>query len=340
MTPFNDRSIAEQVGALARLAKAALANYEGKFSEPEIVKYRENAVFSVRRDDGERFALRIHRPGYHSHEALVSELSWMRSLAAQGVPVPDVQLNLEGQAITLARTDGVPEQRRIDLLGWIDGTPLSTLEEAGELGPAQRRDLYRATGSLTAMLHDHAANWREPARFERHAWFADALIGEEPLWGRFWTLPCLTATQKDLLNLARREAETALGRHCPGAGNSGLIHADLIADNLMVGGGQVRPIDFDDAGYGWHIFDIATTLYFLADDPHYPDLRDALISGYQEVRPLTQAELDALPLFLMLRGTTYLGWVASRSETPTARDLTPDLVDRCCKMCRTYLDGN
>ena len=39
---------------------------------PELLKYRENAVFKVRLADGRKAALRLHRPGYHSEAELRS----------------------------------------------------------------------------------------------------------------------------------------------------------------------------------------------------------------------------------------------------------------------------
>lgn len=335
---FQDATEEQQIRALSDLARTALAQYEGSFSEPAIVKYRENAIFSVHDGEGKRFALRIHRPHYHSDEALHSELSWMRALAAYGIAVPDVRLNRDGEAITLAGATSVPENRRADLLCWVDGAPLSTLEESGELGLEERRKIYRRLGALTARLHEHGAQWQLPPNFERHDWFTDSLIGENPLWGPFWELPCLTARQRQLLDRARHKASAALKDYPRTPANSGLIHADLIADNLMVSGEAVRPIDFDDCGFGWHMFDIATSLYFLMDDPDFEALVEALFSGYRTVRPLAESEEEALPLFLMLRATTYLGWVGSRSETETARELTPILVKRCNNACERYLE--
>ena len=42
-------------------------------------------------------------------------------------------------------------------------------------------------------------------------------------------------------------------------------------------------------------------------------------------------------LFLMLRGTTYLGWIHTRQGTPTAIEMAPMLIDRGCRLAREYL---
>ena len=61
----------------------------------------------------------------------------------------------------------------------------------------------------------------------------------------------------------------------------------------------------------WHLFDLATALYFIQDDLDYDIARSALIEGYREFRPLANEELAQLPLFTAARSFTYLGWVCN-----------------------------
>ena len=51
-------------------------------------------------------------------------------------------------------------------------------------------------------------------------------------------------------------------------------------------GDALQVIDFDDAGYGWHLFEIATSLYFIRRDSIYEQARDAVIEGYRQLRTL------------------------------------------------------
>lgn len=44
-----------------------------------------------------------------------------------------------------------------------------------------------------------------------------------------------------------------------------------------------------------------------------------------------------LPLFLFLRGKTCLGWVQTRAETATARELAPMPIARACRLAGDYL---
>ena len=44
----------------------------------------------------------------------------------------------------------------------------------------------------------------------------------------------------------------------------GLIHCDFLPENLLKDGKTLRIIDFDDCGYDWHLFDIATSMFAYA----------------------------------------------------------------------------
>lgn len=62
-----------------------------------------------------------------------------------------------------------------------------------------------------------------------------------------------------------------------------------------------------------------------------------MIDGYRQQRPLSDEDLERLELFLAARGCTYLGWIRSRQETDTARELAPDLIRRACRQAERYL---
>ena len=52
---------------------------------------------------------------------------------------------------------------------------------------------------------------------------------------------------------------------------------------------------------------------------------------------LPDEQVAQLPLFFLARSFTYLGWVHTRSETRTAKELTPVLVEKACGLARDYL---
>ena len=78
----------------------------------------------------------------------------------------------------------------------------------------------------------------------------------------------------------------------------GIIHGDLFPDNLMFKGEKVVAVlDFEAAGRGKFIFDLATAVNALCfEDGRYALKRfEALIAGYEALRTLSLAEWDAFP---------------------------------------------
>ena len=231
----------------------------------------------------------------------------------------------------------IPEPRQVDLFGWIDGRQLGSVEGGVEGDVETLARTFHTIGVLAARLHNQSSRWRPPPGFTRQAWDVEGLVGEQPLWGRFWELAALSESERALMIRARDRVRADLSGLERTPRNYGLIHADFAPENLMVDGSRVRLIDFDDAGYGWHLFEIATTLYFHIGQPYFEAVERATIAGYRTERELSAADEALLPLFYTARGFTYLGWVHTRHETETARELTPMLIELSCGVARRYL---
>ncbi len=338
MDNFYRLSPALQADRLALLARHALKCWDIQPESISLIKYRENAVFKVIAGDN-TYALRIHRPGYHSKVALRSELQWMAALDEAGIAVPRVIPTADNRLLVSVQTDAVPEARCIDLFAWISGNQLGSVEQGVSQNNTSIRRIYLKIGQIAAQLHNHASCWTLPDGFERHAWDADGLVGGQPFWGRFWELETLTAEQRRLLLRARTKVSDTLKALEKSPRNYSLIHADFVPENLMTDGDNVRLLDFDDAGFGWHLFELATALYFMLGDRDYAVAKTALIDGYRQCRPLPETDLALLETFLTARGFTYLGWIQDRQETETARQMTSDLVSRACRQAEKYLSG-
>lgn len=336
MSDFYQIPPSQQAERMRELGAQALSHWDLTGADLTMLKMRENAVFRVRTAGGQRYALRIHRHAYHSDAALASELQWIQALDAAGISVPDVIPTASGELFVVVEAPGIPEPRQVDLFAWVEGEQLGSVEE--KLGAdVKQAHIFATVGEIAGRVHNQACAWELPEGFVRHAWDVDGLTGEHPFWGRFWEHEALSASQRKLLERLRatlREDLTAFGRT---RDNYSLIHADFTPENLMVEGHQVKLIDFDDAGFGWHLFEIATTLFFHLGEDYFDGIQDALIRGYRSVRPLPDEQLDYLPLFFAARATTYLGWVHTRSETETARELTPMLIETACGIAENYL---
>jgi len=337
---FYSMDATAQAQCMRELASAALGHWGLAATDMHLIKYRENAVFRVELADGRRVALRIHRHAYHSDAELHSELQWLDALAAAGISVPQILPAQDGALFRNVQVPAVPEARQVDIFAWVEGRQLGSVEAGVEHDLPTVRGIYRTIGTLAARLHEHSTRWTLPEGFVRHAWDADGLAGATPFWGRFWELEQLNDEERSLLVQARDAVHAGLsayGSDPANGGRYGLIHADLVAENLLVDGADLRLIDFDDAGFGWHLFELATALYFESDAPHFETAFAALVEGYRSVRDLPETQLAHMPLFFAARSFTYLGWIHTRPETETARTLGPMLIDMACRAARRYL---
>ena len=283
-------------------AEEALAAWGGR-GLPQLVKDRENAVFSVTLSDGRPGALRLHRPGYQSIAAIRSELIWTEGLANAGLPVPRPQSTRSGELLTILSTGRVAS-----LVEWLPGRPLG---EAGiSLGGTADRQIerFRDVGALLARLHNATDAMGLPDDFVRPAWDAESLLGEHPLWGRFWENSALTSRETSLLQEARRVARARLDRMRPTA-DFGLIHADLMRENILIDGASVRVIDFDDSGFGFRLYDLGTLMLQNLSEPTYDDLLAAAAEGYGALRPIDPTQV---PFFVFLRCLASCGWAQPR----------------------------
>jgi Ser/Thr protein kinase RdoA (MazF antagonist) len=319
------------------LAYTALRGWDLAVINLAPIKVRENAVFRIDLADGGRAVLRVHRGGYHSDAELDSEFIWMRALQVAGISVPRVIRSRGGRDFEVIELPASRGTRQIDVFEWIDGRQLGSVEGGIDGDAADIVAQYRMIGAIAARMHNHARGWQCPSHFRRHAWDAEGLVGDNPFWGRFWELEALTREQRSLFARTRAKIARELAAFGMAPDRYGLIHADLVPENVLIDGTQIQVIDFDDAGFGWHLFELATSLYFIAGDAIYPTAREALIQGYRSERELCDEMLEWLPLFLAARGTTYLGWIHTRQGSDTAREMLPFLVERACAVAEECL---
>jgi Ser/Thr protein kinase RdoA (MazF antagonist) len=299
----------------------------------ELVLLSENVTFRVTdRRDGAAYVLRLHRPGYHTLAELNSERVWTRALADAGIAVPIGVPTRDGGDYVPVPVPALGQERQAGMTQWTEGTLLSDLLEAGD---ASAEIHFEQLGAIEAAMHNQSSGWVPPPGFERHAVDRDGLMGEAPFWGPFWDHPVFSPAERTLLIATRDRIRGAMDRYGKSAATYGMIHADLHPSNVLVGGGALTVIDFDDAGFGWHLYDIAVALVHQQRSPHFEVRRDAFVRGYRAVRPLGDDALALLPMFLLVRGLAQIGWLGQRPEIDVARTIRTT-ADRLVAQCEAF----
>lgn len=261
-----------------------------------LIARRENLVYRVG-----NWALRVHRPGYRTADQIQAELTFITTLRAGGCAVPDA-----GQ---IHEIDGII----YSTVSWLSGQTFASLDPVP-------LEAYAQVGALLKKCQSVAL-----PTLNRPLWDVEAILGDQPLWGRWQDYAGLTEGQLALFkSLQPRSALPPLQ----------LIHADALRENILLVGQQPYLIDFDDCAYAYPSFDVATLLVKEWDRPDFAALKAAVLAGYGPINP------EELSFMMALRALTYLGWVQDRSHEPGVADRAPQVVARAEHFARLYQEGS
>lgn len=333
----SERNLADEIAratvALTAVARAALPSFGfSSDSTLQLVHYRENAVFRVdARDEPHPWVMRVHRHAYRTPGEIRSELAWTDALRSAGVRTANVRAATDGDTLAVVGAVTLAEPRVVSVIGWIDGVPLAEDDSSAA---------YRLVGKTSALIQSHGRSWTPPTWFTRPTWDLDGLVGPLSLWGDYADLAALGDERRRMMDRAAMLVRRRLDAFGRGADRFGLTHADLMPDNVLVDNGTPYVIDFDDCGYGWYLYDLATLLAIRTGDPEAARVREAWVEGYREVTPLPDKHLEILDDLVMARLLLGLGWMHTRRETPLAQALTDTVIELACFQAETLLRRN
>lgn len=317
----------------ARFASKALELYGlPQTTELKLISLSENATFLVRPtpETDPLGILRIYRPHYQTDLAKRSEIAWIESLRESGiVKTPGVITTRKGVALGSVEIDG--DDRNCVMFEFIQGNELA---DEGE-------QTFEQLGRLSAELHLQVKNWNKPEPFERMRWGLQEIIGNDAPWGDWRNAPGLTSEIEELLEHTEARIRQRLNDYDLNENNSNLVHGDLRAANVMRDAeGDLWIIDFDDSGFSWFLWDLCSTTSFLEQDPEVEDFAIAWLRGYQQVRPLSQRDLEAVPDLVMLRRLHLTAWMGSHTESFLAEQHRDTWVKETAGVARQYLAGD
>ncbi len=266
MAVYTDVSAEDLTRFLAGYDLGALLSYKG------IAEGVENSNFLVHTSSG-HYILTL----YEKRVALADVpffLALMEHLAARGINCPQPVKARNGEA--LGQLCGRPAA----IVTFLDGMWIRR--------PEPRH--CAALGEALAKLHIAGADFAQTRRN------ALSVEGWRPLYEQ--AAERADTVQPGLSDLIAREL-THLERHWPDGLPGGVIHADLFPDNVFFLGDRLSGlIDFYFACTDMLAYDVAICLNawcFEPDHSYNVTKGRELLSSYARVRPLSDAELDALP---------------------------------------------
>jgi Ser/Thr protein kinase RdoA (MazF antagonist) len=263
------------------------------------VSLRENAVHAMRLPAGAVAALRLHRSGNRSSGGIAAEMRWTEALAAAGLPVA-APVPLPGGRHVARLASG----QLASAILWLEGTPLAALPDPHQ-NPA-------ALGRLIAQMHA-VPHGLSPADLAlRPQWTRDGIAGPTPGWGRFWEHPALSPDEARRLCTLRDRVAASLAEEEAHGLPPGLLHGDLLGDNVLRTQMGLALIDFDDCGPGPGLYDLATALVTQAGTADFSARGTALLEGYAAISDPGPGAERRLIAMVLARALASVGWTAGR----------------------------
>ena len=312
-------------------ARAALPAYGHHPDAPlRLLSLSENATYLV--GDTDPMVLRVHRPGYHSLDAIRSELSWMAALRTEtDVVTPHLITARDGSDVVAASVGDVT--LHVDAVTFVPGC---TAEDA----PAAVG--FDQLGRLTAVMHDHVRGWQAPEFFTRFRWDLETMLSPAARWGDWRGAPNLDDDGAALIAQAADRIQARLTEFGTGPDRFGLVHADLRLANLMVNpedpGGPITVIDFDDSGWSWYLTDVGAMVSFIEDTPEAEQMIADWLTGYRSARDLPGDHLELIPTFVMLRRIMLSAWIGTHADAHGAIPLAPTFASGTAALADRYLN--
>lgn len=262
------------------IATQLAARWAPTASTPRYWRASANFLFQFEAAE-QAYYLRFNHADERTPRFLQAELAYLQHLAKAGLAVAQPIPSQHGNLIESVETAH----------GLFHAVVFERL--AGQQFETDQLSLpmFRQWGQALGTLHATSQGYRAPGR----------PVWQQQLATVARNLPRDEKATRRLLGRIEHELETMRVVN----DNYGIIHFDFEQDNLVWQDGRIGMFDFDDCAWSWFLADVAYALRDLfADDAAQVDLNRpefvAFVEGYRTVKPLRDAELRRIPLFLWM----------------------------------------
>jgi len=265
----------------------------GITAQAERLATEKDDTFRLETADSRRYILKIANP-CETAEELDFQIEVLKHVArrAPQLPIPRVIASLNGEE-QFCHRDHAGQLRRVRLLSYLDGRPLSEFEST----PEEREHMGEMLGRLRLALADFA----HPADRRVLAWDVKHLLGLGDL------MEAIDDPKKRRLLEAGMDRFAALQPQLATC-RAQVVHNDFSKSNIVVDraapGFVTGIIDFGDAVRTLIAIDVSTALVnqlpSRMTDDIFAEGRD-LLRGYLRVADLSMTELRLIPHLVMAR---------------------------------------
>ena len=159
----------------------------------------------------------------------------MSYLAERGLVVPRAMFSIKNKVFE--KIEGITSSETVlaCLLSWLEGQQLSSLLPGMKKEDAQQIHTNPLVRCHCKSSQTAAVEWDVPKEFSRPSFDVDGLLGEEPLWGKFWEVRSIDSSDRMELSLIKDKLRIALeGLGTEDSNLFGIVHADLHSENILV----------------------------------------------------------------------------------------------------------
>ena len=308
---------------LRPLAAEALDQFGITPKSFRLINFGYNCTYRIVDADGQLLGLRINLSSKRTAQNLRAEVQWLKALNERtSLRVPHPLLTVSGNEFAEVTLPGDERKVSAVLYRWLDGHTLPDSPTKAQL---------RAMGEAMARMHDFADSWR-PAGDAELQLITDPLQGtpNHVLSGD----PRVPADLLDLVQRSLRNIESVFAR-LQAEESAKPIHADLHAGNALWRDGKLSIIDFDDAGLGFELQDLAIAIFYMREST---DREQHFLAGYESVRAIPRFEPQELEALLAARNILLLSDLLVTSNAELA-DFVPTYLERTKLRLTNYLEA-
>ena len=243
-----------------------------------------NDTYLLRSVDA-RYSLRIYRHENYPRDEIDFEVDALNYLHNNGFPVAfPIPRKSGGYVTEITAPEGL---RYVLVTAFVEGTSPEY----------ESLDDFRLTGESVARLHQASEGFTTPHKkkdldFKNFA--EDSLKTIEPSLAH---RPEDLETLKKYIETCRSSIQN-VGEDAP---DTGFCHGDVHGFNAHLHQGVLTHFDFEECGFGYRVFDLATFKWSLASGASGPERWASFVQGYESVRKISEADIELVDTFVLLR---------------------------------------
>ena len=318
------------------IAELALRRWSLSPAELSLLGSNGKAVLKVQAAAGV-YVLRLYPPGGVIEAALRSELNWLSTIHRHTDllaprPIASFEDGCERSYVDIYCDQlPAPHEARAVLFQFIDGASKKardlTLEDIQRIGEYLGKLHREGQCGLPAGFGGRRLDW-------------NGLFGDDSPYASPKERGQLSASQRAVYAEVANRLREPLSALASEPNSMGLIHADLLAKNVVFVEDAIAALDFEYCAWGFFLYDLAPLLWQLKGDraADYSELEDALWQGYASIRPPAAGDRDLLESMTAARQLLSCRWLLANLTNPTVSAAAPALIEERFAELRVFLD--